>query len=137
MNIFNSTFLLRVAVSITLFMHSVPGMFNGGVNHFGQYLNEAGFAPLGVPLAWAIKLSHVAAIFCLMFEKYVKLASWATIFILVAGIVMVHYPEGWFVVGGGRNGMEFNVLLIFVLLAIMFPNGLKRIVKVKTRGLRV
>jgi putative oxidoreductase len=126
MNI-NSTFLLRVAVSITLFMHSVPGMFNGGVNNFGQfYLNEAGFAPLGVPLAWAIKLSHVAAIFCLMFEKYVKLASLVTIFILVAGIVMVHYPEGWFVVGGGRNGMEFNVLLIFVLLAIMFPNGLKK-----------
>ncbi|HNJ71698.1 MAG TPA: DoxX family protein, partial [bacterium] len=84
------------------------------------------FAPLGVPLAWAIKLSHVAAIFCLMFEKYVKLASLVTIFVLLAGIVMVHYPDGWYVVGGGRNGMEFNVLLIFVLLAIMFPNGLKK-----------
>ena len=41
------------------------------------------------------------------------------------GIIMIHFQEGWFVVGGGRNGMEFNFLLIFVLVAIMFPNGVK------------
>jgi putative oxidoreductase len=39
------------------------------------------------------------------------------------GIIMVHYPEGWFVVGAGRNGVEFNFLLIFTLVTIMFPNG--------------
>ena len=33
------------------------------------------------------------------------------------GIVLVHAPSGWFVVGGGRNGMEYSVLLIAVLLA--------------------
>ncbi|MBK8885646.1 MAG: hypothetical protein IPN46_03480 [Saprospiraceae bacterium] len=29
---------------------------------------------------------------------------------------MVHLPNGWFVVGGGYNGIEYNVLLIAVLI---------------------
>ncbi|WDO12777.1 DoxX family protein [Flavobacterium sp. WW92] len=124
------TFILRFAVAVILVMHSVPGMFNNGINDFGNlYLNTVGFAPYGVFLAWLIKLSHVAAAVLLLWNKYVKLASIVTIFILVIGIVMVHFSEGWFVVGGGRNGVEFNFLLIFVLLAIMFPNGINNKIK--------
>lgn len=122
----NNTFLLRIAVAIILVMHSIPGMLNNGVNDFGKlYLNEVGFAPLGVPLAWAIKISHVVAALCLVFERYVKWACIVTIIILIGGIIMVHAKEGWFVVGGGRNGVEFNFLLIVVLLTIMYPKGVK------------
>jgi putative oxidoreductase len=35
------------------------------------------------------------------------------------GIAIVHFKEGWFVVGAGRNGVEFNFLLIVVLLYLM------------------
>jgi putative oxidoreductase len=127
MKTFNSTFLLRLAVITILLMHSVTGMFNNGINDFGNlFLNQIGFAPFGVFLAWVIKLSHLAAAVCLLFEKYVKWASLITIIILITGIVLIHFEEGWFVVGGGRNGVEFNFLLIFVLLTIMFPNGLKK-----------
>jgi putative oxidoreductase len=127
MNIFQNLFFLRFAVAIILLMHSIPGMFDNGINNFGElYLNQIGFAPLGVPIAWAIKLSHVAAAFCLLFEKYVKWASIITIFILVMGIVMVHFKEGWYVVGGGRNGVEFNFLLIFSLLTIMLSKSGKK-----------
>ena len=127
MNFGNSTFLLRLAVAIILLAHGIPGMLDGSINDFGNlYLNPNGFAPLGVPIAWAIKLSHVVAAFCLLFEKYMKLASIITIFILLVGIIMIHIKEGWFVVGGGRNGMEFNFLLIFVILAINFPNGITK-----------
>jgi putative oxidoreductase len=121
---FNSTFLLRIAVAIILLVHSVPGMFNGGINAFGNlYLNQIGFAPIGLYLAWMIKLSHVAAAVCLLFERYMKWAVLITIAILVAGIAMIHWREGWFVVGGGRNGVEFNFLLIASLLTILFPSG--------------
>lgn len=124
---FNSTFLLRLAIAIILLVHSVSGMFNNGINDFGNYfLNEIGFAPCGVPLAWAIKLSHIAAACCLLFDKYLKWAAIGTIFILLMGIVLVHFEEGWFVVGGGRNGVEFNFLMIMVLLTLLFPNGLKK-----------
>jgi putative oxidoreductase len=126
--IFNNTFLLRLAVSIILVAHGVGGMFNGGINGFGQALNDwgIGLAPLGVPIAWAIKLSHLVCVFSLLSDKYVKIASLITIFILTMGIILIHGGEGWFVVGGGRNGMEFNFLLIFALLTIMFPNGIKK-----------
>ena len=124
--ILHSTFILRLAVAIILFMHSIPGMFNNGINDFGNhYLNEVGFAPAGLPLAWAIKLSHVAAAICLLLNKYVKWAAIITILILVAGIVMVHFKEGWFVVGGGSNGVEFNFLLIAVLVTLLLANGSK------------
>ena len=102
-------------------------MFNNGINDFGNlYLNEIGFAPIGVYLAWAIKLSHLFAAICLMLNRFIKPACIITIFVLIMGIILVHYKEGWFVVGGGRNGVEFNFLLIFVLIAIMFPNGIKK-----------
>ena len=113
----DKTLLLRLPVAFILLMHSLPGMFNGGVNAFGNlYLNEVGFAPVGLPLAWAIKISHVPAAVCLVLNRYVKPAVMVTILILVVGIFMVHLKDGWFVVGGGRNGVEFNFLLIFVLL---------------------
>lgn len=133
MKIFNSTFLLRLSVAIILLAHSLSGMFNNGINDFGNFfLNQIGFAPYGVLLAWSIKLSHVLAAFCLLFEKYVKWASLITISILITGIFLVHLKDGWFVVGGGRNGIEFNFLLIFVLLTIMFPNGIKKSTGVTT-----
>lgn len=120
----NGTLLLRIAVAIILLTHSVLGMFNNGINDFGNlYLNQIGFAPFGVFLAWSIKLSHVIAAILLILNKYIKLAGFVTIFVLIMGIVLVHFQEGWFVVGGGRNGMEYNFLLIIVLLAIMYPNG--------------
>jgi putative oxidoreductase len=127
MNIFNSSFLLRFAVAVILLLHSVPGIFNNGINEFGKfYLNEVGYAPLGVPIAWAIKLSHIACAICLLLDRFTKLASIITILILVMGIIMVHFKEGWYVVGNGRNGVEFNFLLIFVLLTILFPNGFRK-----------
>lgn len=118
--------LLRIAVTVILLMHGIPGMFDNGIHDFGKlYLDPQGFAPFGLVIAWAIKLSHVVASILFLLNKYVKAAGWVTIFILVVGIFMVHLPDGWYVVGGGRNGIEFNFLLILVLLAIMYPNGIK------------
>lgn len=120
-----NTLILRIALAITMMAHSIPSIITGGVNEFGTlYLDKVGFAPIGLFLAWAIKLSHVVCAVCLLLDKYVKPAAIVTIFILVVGIIMIHYNEGWFVVGFGRNGMEFNVLLIMVFLSLIFPKGL-------------
>lgn len=120
----NGTLLLRFAVAIILLTHSVFAIFNNGINDFGNlYLNQIGFAPFGVFIAWLIKLSHVIAAVLLILNKYIKLAGFVTIFVLIMGIILVHFQEGWFVVGGGRNGMEYNFLLIAALLAIMYPQG--------------
>ncbi len=117
----NNMLILRLAVAIILLSHAIPGMFNGGIKDFGNlFLNEIGFAPFGLALAWAIKLSHVLCAILLLVNKYVKPAALLTIFILMMGIILVHFKEGWFVVGGGRNGVEYNFLLICVLCTFIF-----------------
>lgn len=90
-----------------------------------MFLNQIGFAPIGVPLAWIVKLSHIVCAFLLIFNKFLKPACFLTIGILLMGIITVHFKEGWYVVGGGRNGVEYNVLLIAVLAYLSFPNGFK------------
>ena len=121
---------LRIALIIIFLIHSVPGMFNNGINNFGNlYLNQVGFAPVGLPLAWVIKLSHIALAFSLFTDKYLKATTFVTILILITGIFMIHLKEGWFVVGGGRNGVEFNFLLIMCLLSINYPNVFNRLSK--------
>ncbi|MGE9313024.1 DoxX family protein [Niabella sp. CJ426] len=118
-----NTFLLRIALSIILLMHSIPGMINHSISQFGIYLDQSGLAPVGIFAAWAIKLSHIAAAICFVINKWIKPACIVTLVILTTGIFMVHLPNGWFVVGGGTNGIEFNFLLIVVLLTILFPSG--------------
>jgi len=124
MQFFNNTFILRFAVAIIILSHSLHGIFtNNDVNNFGNlFLNQIGFAPFGIAIAWAVVLSQVITAILLLLDKYTAIASIINIMILVAGIITVHYKEGWFVVGGGRNGMEFSVVLIFVLLSIIFQN---------------
>ena len=128
-NLSSPTFLLRVGLAVVLAMHSIPSIFTGAVNDFGKlYLDPLGFAPFGLYIAWAIKLTHLVSVPCLLLDKYMKPLGLLNIGILVVGIIMVHYQEGWFVVGGGRNGVEFNFILIFALLTVMFPQGaLKKI----------
>ena len=131
----NGNLLLRIAVAIILLTHSVFGIFNNGINDFGNlFLNQIGFAPFGIYIAWSIKLSHIVAAILLLVNKYIRLAGFVTIFVLIMGIVLVHFQEGWFVVGGGRNGVEYNFLLICVLLAIMYPNGFVKQNKITEHG---
>jgi putative oxidoreductase len=121
--IITPTLVLRIALAAVFFMHGIPSIVTGAVNNFGNHhLNSAGFAPVGLPLAWAIKLSHVACAILLILNRYIRFVAIITIPILVAGIIMIHAAAGWYVVGEGRNGMEFNVLLISVLLYLAIIN---------------
>ena len=121
--IITPTLVLRIALAAVFLMHGIPSIFTGAVNKFGNlYLNEAGFAPIGLPLAWMIKLSHVACAVLLILNRYIRVVALITIPILVAGIIMIHAAEGWFVVGAGRNGVEFNVVLISVLVYLAIVN---------------
>src|SRR5688500_6173683 len=112
--IITPTLVLRITLAAVFFMHGIPSIFTGAVNNFGNLLNEVGFASLGLPLAWMIKLSHMSCAVLLILHRYIRFAPLITISILVAGIIMIHAAEGWFVVGAGINGAEFNVLLISV-----------------------
>jgi putative oxidoreductase len=115
-------FFLKIALIAIFLMHSIPSIVTGDVNKFGKlYLDPIGFAPFGLYLAWLIKLGHVALCISLLTNKFLKPVGWINISILLVGIFILHIKDGWYVVGGGRNGVEFNVLLIAALLTIMYP----------------
>jgi putative oxidoreductase len=117
----SDNFLIRLGVAIILLVHGLGGMFNNGVNNFGNlYLNQVGFAPFGLVLAWVVKISHVVCAVSLLLNRYVIATASITIFILIMGIIMIHGKEGWFVVGGGRNGVEFNFILILILTQLIY-----------------
>ena len=128
MGVFSNNFLLRLALALVFLSHSLHGIFTGNdVNNFGNFfLNKIGFAPLGVPIAWTVVLLQVFTSILLLVNRYIRMAALVNIAILIMGIALVHYRDGWFVVGGGRNGMEYSVVLIFVLLSLAYPSGLFR-----------
>ncbi|MFV5703326.1 GDSL-type esterase/lipase family protein [Flavobacterium sp. XS2P12] len=120
----NKTLILRIALATIFLSHSLHGIFTkNDVNDFGNFLlNKIGFAPFGVALAWIIVLSQVVGSIAFLFNKCIKPFSVLFIFILTIGIVFEHFKEGWFVVGRGRNGMEFSFLLICVLVSLMISD---------------
>ena len=94
--------LLRVLVAALLFVHGLARVLNQGVVPFGGFLAGEGL-PAGLAIAW----------FVTGFELVAAPLLAVGIKRLVSPICLVF----WFVVGAGRNGMEYSVLLIAVLLA--------------------
>lgn len=113
---------LRVAVAVLLGIHGFYRAFSGGASGFGSYLGSTGL-PLGVAIAWAITIFEIVGSLCLLAGRLVRFVIPGFVLILLTGIVMVHGPEGWFVVGGGRNGVEYSVLLIVCLLVLFYSHS--------------
>jgi putative oxidoreductase len=119
------TFLLRFGLMVIMIMHGIPSFVEGSVIDFGNALTEAfGFGFMGIPTAILVKAIHVLTIPALLFNKYLKPLALLNIIIFVMGIVLIHWKHGWYVVGGGSEGVEFNFLLIFSFATFVFPNGL-------------
>lgn len=114
--------LVRVAVAILLGIHGHFRLWTGGAWLFGEWLTSRGL-PFGAGIAWAITLFEVVATAALASGRFVVPASLGLAGILGAGIVMVHAPSGWWVVGAGRNGVEYSVLLLACLAAIAWAHG--------------
>ena len=110
--------IVRITVALLLLVHSAYRIILGDVPGFGQYLGSAGY-PLGVALAWLITLVTLAASIAMIVQRLVVPACISHMVVLVVGIIMIHASAGWFVVGGGRNGMEYSILLIACLFAVM------------------
>ncbi|MFN3312087.1 MAG: DoxX family protein [Hyphomonas sp.] len=116
---------LRIAVALLIFIHGAARIAAGGVAPFGGWLETQGF-PMGIAWAWAVTVYELAAPVLIILRRFVSLLCLGHAGILALGMVMVHLPSGWFVVGLGRNGMEYSVLLIVCLLALAFVHQPKR-----------
>lgn len=109
--------LLRIGTAAMMLVHGVARAWLGIVDDFGVVLNTWGF-PAGLALAWTITIVEIAGGALLAAGVFVRpLCAWFA-FQLLMGIYLIHGRVGWFVVGAGRNGMEYSVMLLLCLAVI-------------------
>ena len=108
--------LVRWVLATLLFIHGLARVLAGGVAPFGAFLDAQGF-PAGLVLAWAVTAFELVAAPVMAWGRWVTPVALVFAAIYAGGIGLVHAPAGWFVVGLGRNGAEYSVLIIACLLA--------------------
>lgn len=109
--------VLRFTVAALIAAHGVARLLAGAVTPFGEWLNSLGLA-IGPVIAWGITIFEIVGPVMLALRRYVFPVTLAFSAIYLTGIALVHAPAGWFVVGLGRNGAEYSVLLIVVLVCV-------------------
>jgi putative oxidoreductase len=82
--------------------------------------------PFGFVIAASITGIEIAG--SLLFAAGLFVFSLSLLYAAVysVGILLVHLPAGWFVVGLGRNGAEYSVLLITCLLLVGIQHWKRR-----------
>ena len=111
--------ILRLVLSGIIAAHGWARLIAGGVDPFGVWLDIQGI-PFGLAIAWGITVLEILGTPLLAMGRMVTPLCSLYALIYIAGIVLVHAPEGWFVVGLGRNGMEYSVLLVICLLGLAY-----------------
>ena len=117
--------LLRIVLGALMFVHGAARISNGTVDDFGAYLGSQGL-PLGFYVAWAITLFELIGSVLLAVGFNTHIIAALFILELLTGVFLIHWREGWFVVGAGRNGIEYSVLLITCLAVIGLVNYKRR-----------
>ncbi len=116
---------LRLVIAALLAIHGWYRFIEGGVAPFGEWLTSQGI-PMGPYVAGGVTVYEIVATVPLALGWRVPWLCLGFIAIYATGLVMVHWPAGWFVVGGGRNGMEYSVLLIACLAVLAFTHWPER-----------
>lgn len=111
--------ILRIALSGLLAAHGWARWLAGGVPPFGEWLGTQGL-PAGLLIASAVTGIEILGTVLFALGIWVFPLSLLFAAIYLVGAWMVHWPAGWFVVGLGRNGVEYSVLLIVCLLLVGF-----------------
>ena len=110
--------VLRLTLAGLIAAHGWARFLGGGVEPFGGWLTSQGvpFGPLVAAAITAIEIFGTPLLAWGRFVVFPLTVAYSAIY--AVGIAMVHAPAGWFVVGAGRNGAEYSVLLIIVLLCV-------------------
>jgi len=109
--------VLRLTLAGLLAAHGWARLLGNGIEPFGAWLNDQGFM-IGHAIAWSVTIYEIAGTALLAAKWHVFPLAVGFSLIYLAGLFLVHLPSGWFVVGLGRNGMEYGVLLIVALLCV-------------------
>ncbi len=128
--------ILRVVLGVIYIAHGAPKLL-GGVGGLAGQLGELGF-PVPFAWAWFVTALEFFGGLALVVGLLVTPIALLLCIEMAVGIVLVHAPEGWYVIGPGTGGVEFNVLLIASLLVLVFAGpGLAAIDRLRGREVAV
>lgn len=114
--------ILRVVTGVIFVAHGAPKLFGGGVEGFAGMLSGMG-VPLSTVVAWGVTLLEFFGGLALIVGLLVAPVAVLLALHMLTGIVLVHAANGFYVVGPGQGGVEFNLLLIASLLALIFAGS--------------
>lgn len=110
--------ILRIVLAVVFISHGAHKLFVGGVGPTADF-----FSSLGIPMAglsaWFITFLEFGGGIALLLGWMTSAFSVLLIAHMLTGIVLVHSSEGWFVVGPGTGGVEFSLVLVAGLLALV------------------
>ncbi len=112
---------LRILLGGLVAAHGWARWLSDAVTPFGEWLEGQGI-PMGLIVASGITALEILGTPFFVWGKGVFYLSIVYAVLYAAGLIMVHASEGWFVVGLGRNGMEYSVLLIISFLCIAYQH---------------
>lgn len=110
--------LLRVVTGVIFVAHGAPKLFGGGVGGLGEMLAGMG-VPLSTAVAWGVSLLEFFGGVALIAGLLVVPAAGLLAIHMLMGIILVHAPNGFYVVGPGTGGVEFSLLLVAALTTLL------------------
>lgn len=109
--------ILRIVLGVIFIAHGIPKL-SGGIEETVGFFGAIGI-PAPVIAAWFIALLETLGGLMLLVGFLVTPISLLLVAHMLTGIVLVHAPNGFYVIGPGQGGVEFNLLLIASLLALV------------------
>lgn len=110
--------ILRVVIGVIFIAHGVPKLF-GGMEGTAGFFGSIGI-PLPLAAAWLVALLEFLGGLALIAGLFVMPISLLLVAHMLTGIVLVHAPNGFYVIGPGSGGVEFNLILAASLLMLVF-----------------
>lgn len=104
-------------MGIIFITHGVARLYYKSVVDFGNYLDSKGFM-IGLTIAWTITIGEIISGSLLALGIKVRYCIIFHTLIIATGLVLVHLPNGWFVVGHGTGGIEYSILILVVLFVL-------------------
>lgn len=110
--------LLRISLAIVFLAHALVRITGGTIDRFAGFLNDKGLI-LGHILVWLITAFELVGGILLALGYFTKWLSAGFIALLLAGIVLIHASQGWFVGEHGTGGSEYSFTLIMAFLVVL------------------
>lgn len=125
LTIARSILLLRISIAAVFLAHAIVRIGNHTIGRFGDFLDNKGFM-YGTAIVWLLTAFEIAGGILLALGYFTKVMATGFILILLLGIILIHFSQGWFVGEHGTGGTEYSFILIMSLITVIAADNQKR-----------